>query len=58
MELTESSDQSQLWRMEQSIKENGTLRPIKKIEEVFRYGQMAQDMMDSGLMEKHKDMED
>ena len=34
MELTESSDQSQLWRMEQSIKENGTLRPTKKIEEV------------------------
>ena len=44
--------------MELSIKENGTLRQIKKIEEECRYGLMAQDMMDSGSMEKLKDMED
>jgi len=42
--------------MELSIKENGTLRPIKKIEEVCRYGLMAQDMTDSGSMVKLKDM--
>ena len=34
------------------------LRRVKKIEEEFRFGLTAQDMMDSGLMEKPKDMED
>jgi len=34
--------------MELSSKENGMWRPIKKIEEEFRYGLMDQDMMDSG----------
>jgi hypothetical protein len=58
MDLTESSDQSQLLRTEQSIKENGTSKPTKKTEEVFRYGLMAQDTMASGLMEKHKAMAD
>ena len=58
MDLTESSDQLPLLRMEQSIKENGTSRPTKKTEEVFRYGLMDQDTMVSGSMEKLKDMED
>ena len=58
MDLTESSDQSQLLRTAQSIKENGTSKPTKKTEEVFRYGLTDQDTMVSGSMEKHKAMED
>jgi hypothetical protein len=52
----EKSDQSAYLKTELSTKENGSLRKTKRIEEVFRYGQMEADTTASGetawLMDK------
>ena len=39
------------------MKVSGCKMKIKKTEEVYKYGQMVQDMMDSGKMELLKDTE-
>lgn len=43
-------------KMELYIKVSGSLKRIKKTEEVFKFGQMVQDMMDFGEMEWQMDM--
>jgi len=45
-------------RMEQSIKENGSLMIAKKMAAEFKFGQMGPDMMDFGEMAWPMDMED
>ena len=42
--------------MEQSIKGNGSLKKGRKMAEVFKFGPMVLDMMDSGEMEWPMDM--
>ena len=36
------------WKMEQSIRENGLLKKIRRTVEAYKFGQMGLDMMDFG----------
>jgi hypothetical protein len=57
MEKLEKLDLCAFWKMEPCMKVSGCKMKIKKTEEVCKYGQMVQDMMDSGKMELLKDTE-
>jgi len=56
MEEQEKLDQLLSWKMVQFIKVNGLLMKIKKMDVVYKFGQMVQDMMVSGEMEWLMDM--
>jgi hypothetical protein len=58
MGFPDKLDQYKFLKMEQCIKVNGLFNQIRKMDEVFKYGQMDRDMMDFGDKEWHTDMED
>ena len=58
MERQEKFVQYVFWKMVPSIKETGSLTRIKKMDAVFKYGQMVQDTMVFGEMEWQMDTVD
>jgi hypothetical protein len=58
MGFPDKLDQYKFLKMEQCIKVNGLFNQIRKMDEVFKYGQMDRDMMDFGDKEWQTDMED
>lgn len=58
MGFPDKLDQFKFLKMEQCIKANGLFNQIRKMGEVFKYGQMDLDMMDFGDKEWQTDMED
>ena len=58
MDFQDKLDQFKFLKMVRCIKENGLFNQIKRMVEEFKFGQMAQDMMDFGEMEWLTDLVD
>ena len=56
--MIEKSSNLRLLKMVLFTRENGIREPIRKTAEVFKFGQMDQDMTVSGEMESQKAMVD